>query len=136
VNDQDRRIVYILDDEAGMVKALTRLLFAEGFNVQGFTSPAIFLRAYRPELKSCLVLDVAMPEIDGLEFQKHLRQMGIVVPIIFLTGHGDVAMSLRAVKAGAVDFLSKPVNDEELLRAVRTALDHNCGDRSGSQGGA
>jgi FixJ family two-component response regulator len=115
-------LVYVLDDEPGMVRALTRLLRTVGFEVEGFTLPAGFLKAYRPGLKSCLVLDVAMPELDGLDLQKQLTHHGILLPIVFLTGHGDIPTSVRAMKAGAVDFLTKPVNDDDLLRAVRAAL--------------
>ena len=116
-------LVYLLDDEPGMVKALTRLLRTEGFPVQGFTSAALFLEAFQPGKESCLVLDVAMPELDGIHLQERLTHQGIVVPIVFLTGHGDIPMSVRAIKAGAVDFLTKPVNDADLLRAVRAALE-------------
>jgi FixJ family two-component response regulator len=116
------RMVYLLDDEPGMVKAVTRLLRAKGFEVLGFTSPASFLEAYRPGSDSCLILDVAMPELDGLHLQRRLTHQGILLPIIFLTGHGDIPMSVRAMKAGAVDFLTKPVHDTDLLRAVRAAL--------------
>ena len=114
--------VYLLDDEPGMVKAVTRLLRARGFEVQGFTTPSSFLDAYRPGSDSCLVLDVAMPELDGLHLQRRLTHAGILLPIVFLTGHGDIPMSVRAMKAGAVDFLTKPVKDTDLLRAVRAAL--------------
>ena len=115
-------IVYLLDDEPGMVKAVTRLLRANGFEVQGFTAPASFLEAYRSGSESCLILDVAMPELDGLDLQSRLTHEGILLPIVFLTGHGDIPMSVRAMKAGAVDFLTKPVKDVDLLRAVRAAL--------------
>jgi len=115
-------LVYLLDDEPGMVKAITRLLRAKGFEVQGFTTPASFLDAYRPGSESCLILDVAMPELDGLRLQGRLTHNGILLPIVFLTGHGDIPMSVRAMKAGAVDFLTKPVKDVDLLRAVRAAL--------------
>ena len=115
-------MVYLLDDEPGMVKAVTRLLRTKGFEVQGFTSPASFLEAYRPGSDSCLILDVAMPELDGLHLQRRLTHQGILLPIVFLTGHGDIPMSVRAMKAGAVDFLTKPVKDVDLLRAVRAAL--------------
>src|SRR6266576_3039630 len=115
-------VVYLLDDELGMVKAVTRLLRARGFEVHGFTSPASFLEAYRPESDSCLILDVAMPELDGLHLQRRLTHKGILLPVVFLTGHGDIPMSVRAMKAGAVDFLTKPVKDVDLLRAVRAAL--------------
>jgi FixJ family two-component response regulator len=114
--------VYLVDDEPGMVKAVTRLLRTKGFEVQGFTSPASFLEAYRPGSDSCLILDVAMPELDGLHLQRRLTHQGILLPIVFLTGHGDIPMSVRAMKAGAVDFLTKPVKDVDLLRAVRAAL--------------
>ena len=116
-------LVYLLDDDAGMVKALTRLLRTEGFAVEGFTSVARFLKEFSPERQSCLVLDVAMPELDGILLQERLTHQGILLPIVFLTGHGDVPMSVRAMKAGAVDFLIKPVNDDDLLRAVKAALD-------------
>ncbi len=117
-----RGTVFLLDDEPGMVKALTRLLTAEGLTVRGFTSARTFLESYRPDELSCLVLDVAMPELSGLELQERLTDGGILLPIVFLTGHGDIPMSVQAVKAGAVDFLTKPVNDADLLRAVRAAL--------------
>src|SRR5439155_12681571 len=115
-------VVYLLDDEPGMVKAVTRLLRANGFEVLGFTTPASFLEAFRPGSDSCLILDVAMPDLDGLHLQRRLTHEGILLPIVFLTGHGDIPMSVRAMKAGAVDFLTKPVKDTDLLRAVRAAL--------------
>jgi len=105
-----------------MLKALTRLLKAEGLSVQAFTSAKTFLESYRPEIISCLVLDVAMPELNGLELQERLTRSGLLVPIVFLTGHGDIPMSVQAIKAGAIDFLTKPVKDADLLRAVRAAL--------------
>jgi len=114
--------VFLLDDEPGMLKALTRLLKAEGFTVRGFTDAKTFLESYRAEELSCLVLDVAMPELNGLELQQRLTHMGVLLPIVFLTGHGDIPMSVQAIKAGAVDFLTKPVKDDDLLRAVRAAL--------------
>jgi FixJ family two-component response regulator len=118
----NRSTVFLLDDEPGMLKALMRLLKAEGFTVQGFTSANALLESYDPETLSCLVLDVAMPELNGLELQERLTRSGILVPIVFLTGHGDIPMSVQAIKAGAVDFLTKPVKDADLLRAVRAAL--------------
>jgi FixJ family two-component response regulator len=116
-------IVYILDDEPEMVKALTRLLRARRFEVMGFTDMRAFLEAYRPETNACLVLDVAMPELDGLELQQHLAHEGILIPIVFLTGHGDIPMSVRAIKAGATDFLTKPVDAAVLAGAVRAAME-------------
>jgi FixJ family two-component response regulator len=114
--------VFLLDDEPGMLKALTRLLKAEGYTVCAFTSAKAFLEVYQPQALGCLVLDVAMPEIDGLELQRRLTRSGALLPIVFLTGHGDIPMSVQAIKAGAEDFLTKPVNDADLLRAVRAAL--------------
>ena len=115
--------VYLLDDEPEMVKALTRLLRAKRFEVRGFTSVNAFLQAYCPDEDACLVLDVAMPELDGLELQRRLTHEGILLPIIFLTGHGDIPMSVRAIKAGATDFLTKPVDAAALVRAVCAALE-------------
>ena len=114
--------VFLLDDEPGMLKALTRLLMAEGYAVRAFASARAFLESYQPQALGCLILDVAMPEIDGLELQRRLTRSGALLPIVFLTGHGDIPMSVQAIKAGAEDFLTKPVNDAELLRAVRAAL--------------
>ena len=114
--------VYVLDDELEMVKALTRLLRAKRFEVRGFTSVRAFLEAHRPADTACLVLDVAMPELDGLELQRRLTHEGILIPIIFLTGHGDIPTSVRAIKAGATDFLTKPVDAAALVQAVRAAL--------------
>jgi len=115
-------IVYVLDDEPEMVKALTRLLRARRFEVLGFTSVRAFFEACRPEGTGCLVLDVSMPELDGLELQRRLTYQGILIPIVFLTGHGDIPMSVRAIKAGATDFLTKPVDAAALVQAVRDAL--------------
>ena len=105
-----------------MVKALTRLLRTKRFHVRGFTSTSEFLRAYNIEDAACLLLDVALPGRDGLELQRRLTREGILIPIIFLTGHGDIPMSVRAIKAGATDFLTKPVDADILARAVRAAL--------------
>jgi len=116
--------VFLVDDEPGMLKALKRLLEAEGFAVRAFISAKSFLESYQPEELSCLVLDVAMPGLDGLELQQRLTQSGVPLPIVFITGHGDIPMSVQAIKAGALDFLTKPVKDVDLLRAVRAALQH------------
>lgn len=114
--------VYVLDDEPGMVKALTRILKAKQFCVHGFTSVPEFLEACNPKVLACLVLDVAMPGLDGLELQELLKHHGILIPIVFLTGHGDIPMSVRAIKAGATDFLTKPVDAAVLVQAVSSAL--------------
>lgn len=115
--------VYLVDDEPGMLKALTRLLHAEGFTVRAFGSAAEFLAGYRPGEGACLVLDVVMPEMDGPSLQRRLADEGYALPIIFLTGHGDVPMAVRAIKSGAVDFLIKPVEDAALLAAVRAGFE-------------
>jgi len=116
------KTVYVLDDEPEMVKALVRLLRAKQFDVRGFTAVRDFLEAYRPNETACLVLDVAMPELDGLALQRRLTYRGILIPVIFLTGHGDIPMSVRAIKAGATDFLTKPVDKTRLISAVCAAL--------------
>ena len=117
-----RERVYLLDDEPEMIKALTRLLRAKLFEVQGFTSVRAFLDASLFDGVSCLILDVTMPELNGLELQQRLLDEGNLMPIIFLTAHGDIPMSVRAMKAGATDFLAKPVEASALVRAVRSAL--------------
>lgn len=114
--------IYLVDDEPGMLKALSRLLGAAGFAVTGFLSASDFLANFPQNAIGCLVLDVAMPGLDGMELQQRLNESGNPLPIIFLTGHGDIPMSVRAIKSGAVDFLTKPVHDEKLLAAVRMAM--------------
>jgi FixJ family two-component response regulator len=114
--------IYILDDEPEMVKALGRLLRAKGFETHGFHTVREFRDYEIPEEVACLILDVAMPELDGLELQQCMLRQGNPIPIIFLTGHGDIPMSVRAIKAGATDFLIKPVDAAALLQAVHAAL--------------
>jgi FixJ family two-component response regulator len=112
----------LIDDEPGMLKALQRLLKAEGFHVRPFGSASEFLDRFRCEQVDCLVLDVSMPGLNGLDLQEHLNRARTPLPIVFLTGQGDIPMSVRAIKAGAVNFLTKPVNDADLLAALHTAL--------------
>jgi FixJ family two-component response regulator len=126
----DQSIVYLLDDEPDMLKALTRLLRARGLQVQGFTSAREFLAQDLDARPACLVLDVDIPELDGLAVQELLRQRQAELPIVFLTGHGDIPMSVRAMKAGAEDFLTKPVNAADLLQAVRAALQRAADQRA------
>lgn len=123
-------IVYLVDDEDGMIRALQRLLRAEGYDPRGFTSANEFLGAYRhrPEVDCCLILDVEMPGWDGLQLQERLTNEGVLVPIVFLSGHSDIPISVRAMKAGAVDFLTKPVESHQLLASVRSAL-ARCGEQ-------
>ena len=115
--------VFIVDDDAAVLKGLSRLLRSAGLAVETFSSSQDFLNHYVPNTPGCLVLDVAMPGLNGLELQKALPTKGDVVPIVFLTGHGDIPMSVQAMKRGAVDFLTKPVNGDDLLQAVRAALE-------------
>lgn len=114
--------VFVVDDEPDLRRALERLLQAEGFEVRSFGSAADFLGQLADDDAGCIVLDVAMPGVDGLELQRRLAQGGAQLPIVFLTGHGDIPMSVQAIKAGAVDFLTKPVKRADLLRAVQAAL--------------
>ncbi|MEY2880046.1 MAG: hypothetical protein RLZZ15_2426 [Verrucomicrobiota bacterium] len=116
--------VYLLDDDPGIVKALSRLLRTEGFEARGYTEPAALLAEFCADELNCLLLDLSMPGMGGLEFQALLAQRGLRVPIVFLTGSGDIPTSVRAIKAGAVDFMTKPVGAEDLFRAVRLALAH------------
>ncbi len=118
----ENEVIYIVDDEGEVRKAVGRLLKSEGFEVRSCASGQEFLDTYENGQTACLVLDVAMPGLDGLTFQQDLIRAGILLPIVFLTGHGDIPMSVRAVRSGAVDFLTKPVNDTDLLNAVRAAL--------------
>lgn len=125
-------VVYLLDDEPEMRKALTRLLRAQGLAVQSFASARELLAQAPPKGPACLVLDVAMPEMDGLQVQERLRERGVDLPIVFLTGRGDIPMSVRALKAGAEDFLTKPVDGADLLRAIRAALQRGADRRAKS----
>jgi FixJ family two-component response regulator len=106
-----------------VLRALTRLLVAAGLEARGFPSPAAFLQAHDPATPGCLVLDLALPELDGLELQQALTVSDCARPIVFITGRGDIPSSVRAMKGGAVDFLTKPVNDRDLLAAIRNALE-------------
>ena len=115
--------VFVVDDYAPVRSAVSRLLRAAGFAVAAFASPEEFLAQYDPHTPGCLVLDLDMPAVNGLELQRILARKGSVLPIIFLTGHGDIPKSVQAMKRGAIDFLTKPVNDENLLAAVRAAIE-------------
>jgi FixJ family two-component response regulator len=117
--------VFVVDDYAPVRKAISRLLRAAGFVVAAFASAEEFLTQYDPQAAGCLVLDLAMPAVSGLELQSILAEKGSLLPIIFLSAHGDVLKSVQAMKHGAIDFLTKPVNDEDLLAAVRAGIDKN-----------
>jgi len=116
--------VFLVDDEPELRQALTRLLKAEGLDVESFGSALEFLARVTEETAGCLLLDLAMPGLDGLEVQERVAATGAKLGIVFLTGHGDIPTSVRAVRAGALDFLTKPVRRDDLLRAVHAALAH------------
>lgn len=117
--------VYVVDDEPDMLKAVERLLGAAGFSVRTFPSPEQFLAQHDDMAPGCIVLDLALPGLNGLELQQALQAQGSSLPIIFLTGRGDIAASVRAMKLGAADFLTKPVDADELIAAVDAALQRN-----------
>jgi len=121
--------VFLVDDDPGVLKALTRLLRAAGHEVRAFTSPQEFLARHDPSVPGCAVFDVAMPGVDGLQLQAALSAGGIDRPLIFITGVGDIPTSVRAMKSGAVDFLTKLVNDRELLDAIGRAAESDAAAR-------
>jgi FixJ family two-component response regulator len=118
-------IVMVVDDDTSFRQSIERLIRSAGFNVRAFESADDFLRAKRPDVPVCLVLDVRMPGLSGLDLQKELAKGGVEIPLIFITGHGDIPMSVRAMKAGAVEFLTKPFHEQDLLDAIRQALDRD-----------
>lgn len=115
-------LVFVIDDDPLVRDSVTDLLAANGFAARAFESATAFIQAKRPDIPTCLILDLELPGLSGLELQAELSKSGIEVPIVFLTGHGDIPKSVRAMKAGAVEFLTKPFRSEELLDAVRQAL--------------
>jgi FixJ family two-component response regulator len=118
-------IVFIVDDDADVRASIQDLLEAVGLRSESFGTAEEFLRSERPDAPSCLVLDVRLPGVSGLDFQGRLADAGIQIPIIFVTGHGDIAMTVKAMKSGAVEFLTKPFEDRDLLGAIRQALDRD-----------
>lgn len=127
---QDKRaVVFVIDDDASMRGALDNLLGSVGLDVRVFPSAQEFLRADRPDAPGCLVLDVRLPGMSGLAVQQQLATSGIALPVIFISGHADVPISVRAMKAGALEFLTKPFNDQELLDAVHAAIDRDGASR-------
>src|SRR5438552_3647850 len=118
-------VVFVVDDDPSVRRSTERLLRSAGLRVQTYSSAREFLAGPRPEGPACLVLDVRMPGLSGMELQRELTQSGIHIPIIFITGHGDIPMSVRAMKAGAVEFLTKPFRSRSLLDAVRAAIERD-----------
>ncbi len=117
--------VFLVDDDTGVLKALSRLLRAQGYDVQSYSSPQAFLASHDPNIPGCAVVDVSMPDLNGLELQQVLTTHGAQRPLVFITGKGDIPTSVRAMKAGAVDFLTKPVSDSDLLNAIERAKEQD-----------
>jgi FixJ family two-component response regulator len=117
--------VFIIDDDAAVRVSIQDLLESVGLRCESFGSADKFLRSKRPDGSSCLVLDVRLPGVNGLDFQRQLAEAGIQIPIIFITGYGDIPMTVKAMKSGAVEFLTKPFVDEDLLNAIHQALDRD-----------
>jgi FixJ family two-component response regulator len=129
----DQATVLVIDDDEDLRLSLGSLLRSVGMQVRLFGSAGEFLEKPIPDTPCCLVLDVRLPGIGGLEFQTELEQAGIRIPIIFITGHGDIPMTVKAMKAGAVEFLAKPFRDQDLLDSVRTAIQKDCSDRAANK---
>jgi RNA polymerase sigma factor (sigma-70 family) len=121
----DNRIVFIIDDDASVRASIQDLLEATGLRSESFATAEEFLRCKRPDEPSCLVLDVRLPGVNGLDFQRRLVDAGLRIPIIFITGHGDIPMTVKAMKSGAVEFLTKPFQERDLLEAIQQALDRD-----------
>ncbi len=122
-------VVFVIDDDDLVRAAIQGMLKSVGLRCETFGKPQEFLRSKRPDGPSCLILDVRLPGISGLDFQRELADAGIRIPIIFITGHGDIPMTVKAMKSGAVEFLTKPFRDQDLLDAIHQALDRDRGMR-------
>ena len=122
--------IYIVDDDDGMRLALTALMTTVGYHAAPFARPTEFLAKYDPRQPGCLVLDVRMPEMSGLEVQQQLNRSGSLIPVILITGHGDIPMAVQAMKDGAFDFLQKPFRDQELLDRINAALKQDAENRA------
>lgn len=131
---EKRATVFVVDDDASMRRSLDTLLRSVGLDVHLFSSAQEFMQAERPDALGCLVLDVRLPGMSGLAFQQELAKAGIALPVIFITGHGDVPMTVRAMKAGAVEFLTKPFDDQVLLDAIDAAIERDRARRRDTAG--
>jgi len=120
----DDATVFVVDDDDQMRAAMQRLLKSVGLRAEAFASPQEFLRRKLPDGPSCLILDVRLPGMSGLDVQRKLTETGLQIPVIFITGHGDIPMTVKAMKSGAVEFLTKPFRDQDLLDAIQQALRH------------
>jgi FixJ family two-component response regulator len=122
---EDRAVVFVVDDDPSMRRSLETLLRSVGHDVRLFSSAQEFMQGARPDAPGCLVLDVRLPGMSGLTFQQELTRAGVALPVIFITGHGDVPMTVRAMKAGAAEFLTKPFDDQVLLDALHAAIERD-----------
>ena len=129
-------MVFVIDDDESIREALKSLIRSVGLSAETFASAQDFLQSSRPDVPSCLILDVRMPGLSGLDLQRDLAETNTQIPIIFITGHGDIPMSVRAMKAGAVEFLTKPFRDQDLLDAIQQALERDRQMRSQQAGTA
>ena len=125
MNDAGSPCVFIIDDDASVRASIQGLLKSVGLRSEAFASPQDFLRSTRVDGPSCLVLDVRLPGVSGLDFQQKLTETGVQIPIVFITGYGDIPMSVKAMKSGAVEFLTKPFRDQDLLDAIQQALERD-----------
>ena len=115
-------VVFIVDDDPSFRRSIEMLIGSAGINTQGFSSAEEFLRSRRPDIPACLVLDVRLPQSSGLDLQQELAKAGVQIPIIFITGHGDIPMTVQAMKAGATEFLTKPFREQDLVDAIHKAI--------------
>jgi FixJ family two-component response regulator len=125
VQQNDRAIVHVVDDDASMREALEGLFDSVGLDTRSYGTAQEFLNAARTDRPGCIVVDVRLPDMNGLEFQARLGSLGVGAPVVIMTGYGDIPMSVRAMKRGAVDFLTKPFNDQDMLDAVTTAIERD-----------
>jgi FixJ family two-component response regulator len=121
----DSSIVFIIDDDEDVRKSIQGLMESEGLRSEGFATPQDFLKHQATGSPSCLILDVRLPGVSGLDFQRKLTEIGVQIPIVFITAHGDIPMTVKAIKSGAMEFLTKPFREQDLLDAVHQALDHD-----------
>ena len=127
----DSTRIFLVDDDDSMRKSLSRLLQSAGYGVEAFASAREFLDRYRYDCPGCIVLDIRMPGMSGLDVQEEFQSRAFSLPIVFITGHGDIPMGIRAMKKGAVDFLEKPVDEEDLLNAIELAIEKDRRQRAG-----
>ena len=130
---QEQAMVYVVDDDVAVCDSITALLESMGMKVKAFNSANDFLLAKRADMPGCLLLDVRLPGMSGLDFQLKLTSLGVHIPVVFMTGYADVPMGVKAMKAGAIEFLCKPFRDQDLLDAVTTAIEHNRVQRKADQ---